>query len=70
MLTASGRSLPVGDLGEQHPARALRVLVEHGPHQGLLNLAKLSPSTKGWTCILLEGTLARGEWHDVILLTI
>jgi len=43
------RYLPLADLGEQHPARAFRVLVEQGPQQGLLNLAKLSPTTKGWT---------------------
>jgi hypothetical protein len=35
------------DLVEQDPARALRVIVEPSPHQGLLNVAKLSPSIKG-----------------------
>jgi hypothetical protein len=64
------RSLPLGDLVEQHPARALRVLMEQGPQQGLLHLAKLAPSTKGWTCILIEDTLTRGEGHGFILLTI
>jgi len=35
------------DLVEQDPARALRVIVEPSPQQGLLNVAKLSPSIKG-----------------------
>jgi hypothetical protein len=62
--------LPFGDLGEEDPARALEVLTEQGPQQGLLNLAELSPSTKGWTCPLIESTLAQGELHDFILLEI
>jgi hypothetical protein len=36
-----------GDLVEQDPAWALRVIVEPSPHEGLLNVAKLSPSIKG-----------------------
>ena len=60
--------LPFGDLVEEYPTRALRVLTEQGPQQGLLNLAELSPSTKGWTYPLIEGTLARGKVHDILLL--
>jgi hypothetical protein len=63
------RYRPVGDLGEEHPARACRGLGEHGPHQGLLHLATLAPRTKGWTGILIEGPLARGEGPDVLRLT-
>ena len=62
------RYLPVGDLVEQHPARALRVLLEHAPQQGLLNCAKLSPSRKGWTGLFSKDILASGELHDFILL--
>jgi len=49
-------------------AWTLRVLVEQGPQEGLLHVAKFAPSTKGWTCPLIEGTLARGEVHDILLL--
>src|SRR5229473_756845 len=62
------RSLPLGDLVEKHSARALRLLLEQGPQQGLLNFAKLSSTIKGWTCIFSEVTLAEGELHDFILL--
>jgi hypothetical protein len=41
--------LPVGDLCEEHAARALWLLVEQGPQHGLLNFAKLSATIKGWT---------------------
>src|SRR6266705_1026073 len=47
--THRNRSLPVGDLVEEHPTRARRVLVEQVPQQGLLNFTQLAPSTKGWT---------------------
>jgi hypothetical protein len=63
----NGDVLPHG-LVEQHLAWARRVLLQQGPQEGLLNFAKLAPSTKGWTCILIEGTLTQGELHDVILL--
>ena len=43
------RSLSFGSLVEEHPTRALRVLVEQGSQQGLLHVAELSSSTKGWT---------------------
>src|SRR6266545_3164375 len=43
------RSLPLADLVEEHPARALRILLEHAPQQGLLNFAQLSARIKGWT---------------------
>ena len=43
------RSLPLGDLVEEHPARARWVLLEQAPQQGLLNFTQLAPSTKGWT---------------------
>src|SRR5207302_9276288 len=64
------RGLTLGDLVEHYTARALRGLVEQCPQKRHFNSAKLSPSIKGWTCILNEGTLARGEGHDVILLEI
>jgi hypothetical protein len=62
------RYLPLGDLGEEQPARARRVLVEQCPQQGLLNLAELAPCIKGWTCIFSTMTLAWGKVHDFILL--
>jgi hypothetical protein len=62
------RYLPLGDLVEEPPARARRVLVEQCPQQGLLNLAELAPCIKGWTCILSTITLAWGKVHDFILL--
>jgi hypothetical protein len=43
------RSLPPRGLVEQQPARALRVLLEQAPQQGLLNVAELSAGTKRWT---------------------
>jgi hypothetical protein len=61
-------SLPLGDFVEEDAARARWVLMEQCPQQSLLDFTKLSPSTKGWTCTLIEGTLARGELHDFILL--
>jgi hypothetical protein len=62
------RYLPVGNLVEEDPALAPRVLLEYGPQQGLRNLAQLSPSRKGWTEIFSEITLAWGKMHDFILL--
>jgi hypothetical protein len=69
MADAHGkRVLHVGGLFEQHPARAYRVLVEQLPQEDLIKVATLSPSVKGWTGILIEVTLARGEVHGFILL--
>src|SRR5262249_23025386 len=62
------RDLPLGDLVEEQPARAGRVLVEQCPQQGLLHLAELAPCIKGWTCICSTITLAWGKGHDFILL--
>jgi len=62
------RYLPVGNLVEEDPALAPRVLVEYSPQQGLRKLAQLSPSRKGWTDIFSEITLAWGKVHDFILL--
>src|SRR5712692_3322166 len=64
------RSLSFGYLVEEHPTRALRVLVEQGPQQGLLHVAELSSSTKGWTCTCIEVRLTQGEVHGFILLNI
>jgi len=64
------RCVTLGDLVEQHPARALRGLVEHCPPQCRFHGAKRSPCIKGWPCFLSEGTLARGEGHDFLLLEI
>src|SRR5215510_13472387 len=64
------RSLHLGDLVEEHPARARRVLVAQAPQQGLRHFIQLAPSTKGWTCTLIEVTLAQGKLHDIILLDI
>src|SRR5712691_11026539 len=63
-------SLSFGDLVEEHPTRALRVLLEHGPPQGLLHVAALSSSTQGWTCTFIEVRLTQGAVHDFILLHI
>src|SRR5215471_1404411 len=52
------RSLPLGNLVEEDPARARRVLVEQGPQQGLLHLAELAPRPKSWACICSKITLA------------
>src|SRR6266568_3842994 len=62
------RSLPLADLVEEHPARALRILLEHAPQQGLLNFAQLSARIKGWTWLVSEVTLASDELHGFILL--
>jgi len=43
------RSLPPSGLVKQQPARALRVLLEQAPQQGLLNVPELSAGTKRWT---------------------
>src|SRR6266849_9245514 len=64
------RDVTLGDLCEHHTAWALRVLVEHLPHEGHLNDAKLAASLTRWTCTIGEGRLAQGEGHDVILLAI
>jgi hypothetical protein len=58
--THHNRHRSVGDLVEQHPARALRVLLEHAPQQGLLNFAQLSSSIKDWTWFFSEDILALG----------
>jgi hypothetical protein len=69
MAQAHGNhDVPVGGLVEQYPTRALRLFLEPAPQQGLLNLAKLSAGRKIWTQIVIESTLALGEWHDFILL--
>src|SRR6266511_3002030 len=62
------RSLPFADLVAQHPARALRILLEHAPHQGLLNLGQLSARIIGWTWLVSEVTVASDELHGFILL--
>jgi len=62
------RYLPLADLVEEHPARALRILLEHAPQQGLLNFAQLSARIKGWTWLFSEVTLASDELHGFILL--
>jgi hypothetical protein len=62
--------LTLGDLFEHHTARTRRVLVEHLPHQGYLNGAKLSPSRNRWTCALNESRLTQGKGHHFILLKI
>jgi len=59
--------LPLSDLVQEHSARALRVLLEQCPQQGLLPYTKLSPGTKGWTRTLIEGTLVEGALHNFIL---
>src|SRR6266852_6350638 len=64
------RDVTLGDLCEHHTAWALRVLVEHLPHEGHLNDAQLAASLTRWTCPLGEGRLAQGEGHDVILLDV
>jgi hypothetical protein len=53
---------------EQESTRALRFVLEHIPHHGLLDGTKLSAGTKGWTCTWMRRMLAEGEGHDVILL--
>jgi hypothetical protein len=45
----------------------LRVVVENGPHEDLIDLAKLSTGINGWTWRLSEGTVAWGEVHDFLL---
>src|SRR5215470_6420651 len=62
------RSLPLADLVEEHPARALQILLEHAPQQGLLNFAQLSARIKGWTWLFSEVILALDELHGFILL--
>src|SRR6266446_2634658 len=62
------RQLPLGDLIEQHPARALWLLLEQAPQQSLLNFTELSSRTKRWTRNLSEVILLQGEWHGFILL--
>src|SRR5262249_22440969 len=64
------RNLTLSNLFEHDTAWALRVLVEHLPHQGHLHDAQLSPGLKRWTCILRACRLAQGDGHDVILLEI
>jgi hypothetical protein len=59
--------LALGDLVEQHPSGALRIVVEHGPHEGLIDLAKLSTGIKGWTWRFIKVTVAWGEVHDFLL---
>jgi hypothetical protein len=39
----------LGDLVEQEPTGALGVVMQHGPHPGLLDVTTLSTGTKGWT---------------------
>jgi hypothetical protein len=43
------REVALGDLGEEHPARALWVLLKQVPQQGLLHFAQLSARIKSWT---------------------
>ena len=62
------RSLSVRDLVEQRAGRARRVFVQEVPQEGLVYITELSARTKGWMCILSEGTLPWGEVHDGILL--
>jgi hypothetical protein len=62
------RYLLLNDLVTEHAAWTLGVLMEQGPQQGLLHFTQLASSTKGWTGTLITVTLARGEWHDIILL--
>jgi hypothetical protein len=45
----------------------LRIVVEHGPHEGLIDLAKLSTGIKGWTWRFIKVTVAWGEVHDFLL---
>jgi hypothetical protein len=59
--------LALGHLIEQHPSWTLRVVVENGPHEDLIDLAKLSTGINGWTWRLSEGTVAWGEVHDFLL---
>jgi hypothetical protein len=59
--------LALGDLVESHPSWALRVILENSPHEGLIDLAKLSTGIKGWTWRLGEVTVAWGEVHDFLL---
>ena len=47
-----------------------RIVVEHGPHEGLIDLAKLSTGIKGWTWRFIKVTVAWGEVHDVLLFEI
>src|SRR6266487_4720444 len=54
------RSLPPRGLVKQPPARALRVLLEQAPQQGLLNVPELSAGTKRWTGTHIGITLAQG----------
>jgi hypothetical protein len=61
------RHLALGDLFEHHTARTRRVLVEHLPHQGHLNGAKLSPRRNRWTGALSESRLTQGKGHNFIL---
>src|SRR6266446_3736562 len=68
--THGNRSLVVSHLVEEHSAGALRVVMEQGPQQRLLHFAQLASRTTRWTCTLSEATLARGGWHDFILLDI
>jgi hypothetical protein len=44
--------------------------VEQGPHEGLIDLAKLSTGIKGWTWRLSQDTVAWGEVHDFLLFEI
>ena len=57
----------LGDYVEEHSSWSLRVVVENGPDQGLVDLAKLSAGIKGWTCGLIKITVAWGDVHDFIL---
>jgi hypothetical protein len=41
--------MSLGDLVEQESTRALRIVVQDVPHQGLVDLTEFSPGTKGWT---------------------
>jgi hypothetical protein len=59
--------LPLRALVQEHSARALRVLLEQGPQQGLLPYTKLAPGTKGWTRTLIEGPLVEGALPNFIL---
>jgi len=61
------RSLPVDNLVEQDPGRALRVFVQDVPQEGFVNVTELSARTKGWMGLLSEGTLPWGEVQDGIL---
>jgi len=60
--------MSLGDFVAQESPRALWVVVECFPYQGLLDVTELSASTKGWTGRWIELTLVWGEGHDLILL--